>query len=45
VGGVRPAAGSGRAGSTALLLWRYETVSATVRFLGALREQANAPAR
>ena len=29
----------------ALLLWRYETVSATVRFLDALREQANAPAR
>jgi DNA-binding PadR family transcriptional regulator len=29
----------------ALLLWRYEMVSATVRFLDALREQANAPAR
>jgi hypothetical protein len=29
----------------ALLLWRYETVSATVRFLDALRDQANAPAR
>jgi DNA-binding PadR family transcriptional regulator len=29
----------------ALLLWRYETVSATVRFLDALREPADASAR